>query len=76
MISWILDVKNNLIYYFESFKDGSIGVCLDMWKIGIYAFIEYFIFGWSLRELDEYKKSLVDKGIVFCEFMVYLYLYN
>ena len=76
LISRILDAKNNLIHYSESSKDGSIGARLDMWKIGIHALIEHPISGWSLRELDEYKKILADKGIVSREFTVYSHLHN
>ena len=76
LINRILDVKNNLIHYSENSKDGSIGARLDMWKMGGYAFIEHPISGWSLRELDEYKKSLADKGIVSREFTVYSHLHN
>ena len=60
----ILDAKNNLTYYFEGVKDGSIGARLDMWKIGINAFLEHPFSGWNLQELDNYKMSLVEKGIV------------
>ena len=74
--SRILDAENNLIHYSENSKDGSIGARLDMWKMGIHAFIEHPISGWSLRELDEYKKSLADKGIVSREFTVYSHLHN
>ena len=76
LISRILDTKNNLIHYSENSKDGSIGARLDMWKMGGDAFIEHPISGWSLRELDEYKKSLADKGIVSREFTVYSHLHN
>lgn len=74
--SRILDAENNLIHYSENSKDGSIGARLDMWKMGIHALIEHPISGWSLRELDEYKKSLADKGIVSREFTVYSHLHN
>ena len=74
--SRILDAENNLIHYSENSKDGSIGARLDMWKMGIHAFIEHPISGWSLRELDEYKKSLADKSIVSREFTVYSHLHN
>lgn len=72
----ILDVKNNLSHYSQNSKDGSIGARLDMWKMGVYAFIEHPISGWSLKALDEYKKSLADKGIVSREFTVYSHLHN
>ena len=72
----ILDVKNNLSHYSQNSKDGSIGARLDMWKMGVEAFIEHPIFGWSLKALDEYKKSLADKGIVSREFTVYSHLHN
>lgn len=72
----ILDAKNNLTYYFEGVKDGSIGARLDMWKIGINAFLEHPFSGWNLQELDNYKMSLVEKGIVSQEFIVYSHLHN
>ena len=72
----ILDVKNNLSHYSQNSKDGSIGARLDMWKMGVGAFIEHPISGWSLKALDEYKKSLADKGIVSREFTVYSHLHN
>lgn len=72
----ILDVKNNLSHYSQNSKDGSIGARLDMWKMGVDAFIEHPISGWSLKALDEYKKSLADKGIVSREFTVYSHLHN
>ena len=72
----ILDAKNNLIHYSENLKDGSIGARLDMWKMGIYAFIEHPISGWNLKELDEYKKELADKGIVSHEFIGFSHLHN
>lgn len=72
----ILDAKNNLIHYSENSKDGSIGARLDMWKMGVDAFIEHPISGWSLKALDEYKKSLADKGVVSREFTVYSHLHN
>ena len=72
----ILDAKNNLIHYSENSKDGSIGARLDMWKMGVDAFIEHPISGWSLKALDEYKKGLADKGIVSREFTVYSHLHN
>ena len=72
----ILDAKNNLIHYSENSKDGSIGARLDMWKMGVDAFIEHPISGWSLKALDEYKKNLADKGIVSREFTVYSHLHN
>lgn len=72
----ILDVKDNLIHYSENSKDGSIGARLDMWKMGVDAFIEHPISGWSLKALYEYKKSLADKGIVSREFTVYSHLHN
>lgn len=72
----ILDVKNNLSHYSQNSKDGSIGARLDMWKMGMDAFIEHPISGWSLKALDEYKKSLADKGIVSREFTVYSHLHN
>ncbi|WP_118791729.1 O-antigen ligase family protein [Haemophilus haemolyticus] len=72
----ILDVKNNLSHYSQNSKDGSIGARLDMWKMGVDTFIEHPISGWSLKALDEYKKSLADKGIVSREFTVYSHLHN
>ena len=72
----ILDVKNNLSHYSQNSKDGSIGARLDMWKMGLDAFIEHPISGWSLKALDEYKKSLADKGVVSREFTVYSHLHN
>ena len=72
----ILDVKNNLSHYSQNSKDGSIGARLDMWKMGVDAFIEHPISGWSLKALDEYKNSLADKGIVSSEFTVYSHLHN
>ena len=72
----ILDVKNNLRHYSQNSKDGSIGARLDMWRMGVDAFIEHPISGWSLKALDEYKKSLADKGIVSREFTVYSHLHN
>ena len=72
----ILDVKNNLSHYSQNSKDGSIGARLDMWKMGVDAFIEHPISGWSLKALDEYKKSLADKGIVSREYTVYSHLHN
>lgn len=72
----ILDVKNNLSHYSQNSKDGSIGARLDMWKMGVDAFIEHPISGWSLKALDEYKKSLADKGVVSREFTVYSHLHN
>ena len=72
----ILDVKNNLSHYSQNSKDGSIGARLDMWKMGVEAFIEHPIFGWSLKALDEYKKNLADKGIVSREFTGYSHLHN
>ena len=72
----ILDVKNNLSHYSQNSKDGSIGARLDMWKMGVDAFIEHPISGWSLKALDEYKKNLADKGIVSSEFTVYSHLHN
>ena len=35
-----------------------------MWKIGLNSFLEHPISGWSLRDLDDYKKDLADKDIV------------
>ena len=72
----ILDVKNNLSHYSQNSKDGSIGARLDMWKMGVDAFIEHPISGWSLKALDEYKKNLADKGIVSREFTGYSHLHN
>ena len=72
----ILDAKNNLIHYSENSKDGSIGARLDMWKMGIYAFIEHPISGWNLNELDEYKKELADKGIVSHEILGFSHFHN
>ena len=72
----ILDAKNNLAYYFEGLKDGSVGARLDMWKIGFNAFIEHPIGGWSLSELAGYKMSLAEKGLVSHEFIVYSHLHN
>ena len=72
----ILNVKNNLSHYSQNSKDGSIGARLDMWKMGVDAFIEHPISGWSLKALDKYKKSLADKGVVSREFTVYSHLHN
>lgn len=72
----MLDAKNNLAYYFEGIKDGSVGARLDMWKIGINAFLEHPFLGWNLQELDNYKMSLAEKGLVPHEFIVYSHLHN
>jgi len=68
--------KKNFISLSEKSKKGSIGARLDMWKMGIYAFIEHPISGWNLNELDEYKKELADKGIVSHEFIGFSHFHN
>ena len=49
------------LYLSGDHKVSSIGERLDMWKIGSKAFLEHPISGWSLKELDSYKKDLSDK---------------
>ena len=53
-----------------------IGERLDMWKIGSKAFLEHPISGWSLKELDSYKKDLSDKNIVTKASISFSHLHN
>lgn len=72
----VLSAKNSFFDYFNGVKDGSIGARLDMWKIGIHAFIEHPFSGWSLKELQDYKLELVQSGIISQEFTVFSHLHN
>ena len=76
IISVVLTVNNKFVnrlseaeyelklYLSGDDKVSSIGERLDMWKIGLNSFLEHPISGWSLRDLDDYKKDLADKDIV------------
>ena len=57
-------------------KVSSIGERLDMWKIGSKAFLEHPISGWSLKELDYYKKDLADKDVVTKASISFSHLHN
>ena len=72
----ILSVKSALTSYSNGVKDGSIGARLDMWKMGIDAFLEHPISGWNLKELENYKKELAEKGVVSPEFIQYTHFHN
>lgn len=72
----ILLVKNGLSSYSEGIKDGSIGARLDMWKMGIHAFVEHPFSGWSLTDLESYKLELVQNGIVSHQFTIFSHFHN
>jgi len=72
----VLSVKSALTSYSNGVKDGSIGARLDMWKMGIDAFLEHPISGWNLKELENYKKELAEKGVVSPEFIQYTHFHN
>ncbi|OOF67558.1 O-antigen ligase family protein [Rodentibacter caecimuris] len=69
--------KQELSFYLDGRdKAGSVGQRLDMWKIGSHAFLEHPISGWNLKELDNYKKELVEKGIIDKASIRYSHLHN
>ncbi|MBF1217769.1 MAG: O-antigen ligase family protein [Haemophilus parainfluenzae] len=88
IISVVLTVNNKFVnrlseaqyelklYLSGDDKVSSIGERLDMWKIGSKAFLEHPISGWSLKELDYYKKDLSDKNIVTKASISFSHLHN
>ena len=88
IISVVLTVNNKFVnrlseaqyelklYLSGDNKVSSIGERLDMWKIGSKAFLEHPISGWSLKELDYYKKDLADKDVVTKASISFLHLHN
>ena len=88
IISVVLTTNNKLVnrlseaqyelklYLSGDDKVSSIGERLDMWKIGSKAFLEHPISGWSLKELDYYKKDLSDKNIVTKASISFSHLHN
>ncbi len=88
IISVVLTVNNKFVnrlseaqyelklYLSGDDKVSSIGERLDMWKIGSKAFLEHPISGWSLKELDSYKKDLSDKNIVTKASISFSHLHN
>ena len=88
IISVVLTVNNKFVnrlseaqyelklYLSGDDKVSSIGERLDMWKIGSKAFLEHPISGWSLKELDYYKKALSDKNIVTKASISFSHLHN
>ena len=88
IISVVLTTNNKLVnrlseaqyelklYLSGDDKVSSIGERLDMWKIGSKAFLEHPISGWSLKELDSYKKDLSDKNIVTKASISFSHLHN
>ena len=73
----ISDAKYQLDVYLSSYnKVSSVGERLDMWKIGSKAFLEHPISGWSLKELDYYKKDLADKDVVTKASISFSHLHN
>ena len=88
IISVVLTVNNKFVnrlseaqyelklYLSGDDKVSSIGERLDMWKIGSKAFLERPISGWSLKELDYYKKDLSDKNIVTKASISFSHLHN
>lgn len=76
-IGRISDAKYQLDVYLSSYnKVSSVGERLDMWKIGSKAFLEHPISGWSLKELDYYKKDLADKDVVTKASISFSHLHN
>ena len=88
IISVVLTVNNKFVnrlseaqyelklYLSGDDKVSSIGERLDMWKIGSKAFLERPISGWSLKELDYYKKDLADKDVVTKASISFSHLHN
>ena len=88
IISVVLTVNNKFVnrlseaqyelklYLSGDDKVSSIGERLDMWKIGSKAFLEHPISGWSLKELDYYKKDLADKDVVTKASISFSHLHN
>ena len=73
----ISDAKYQLDVYLSGYnKVSSVGERLDMWKIGSKAFLEHPISGWSLKELDYYKKDLADKDVVTKTSISFSHLHN
>ena len=73
----ISDAKYQLDVYLSGYnKVSSVGERLDMWKIGSKAFLEHPISGWSLKELDYYKKDLADKDVVTKASISFSHLHN
>ena len=73
----ISDTKYQLEVYLSGYnKVSSVGERLDMWKIGSKAFLEHPISGWSLKELDYYKKDLADKDVVTKASISFSHLHN
>lgn len=73
----ISDAKYQLDVYLSSYnKVSSVGERLDMWKIGSKAFLEHPVSGWSLKELDYYKKDLADKDVVTKASISFSHLHN
>ena len=73
----ISDAKYQLDVYLSGYnKVSSVGERLDMWKIGSKAFLEHPISGWSLKELDYYKKNLADKDVVTKASISFSHLHN
>ena len=88
IISVVLTVNNKFVnrlseaqyelklYLSGDDKVSSIGERLDMWKIGSKAFLEHPVSGWSLKELDYYKKDLADKDVVTKASISFSHLHN
>ena len=88
IISVVLTVNNKFVnrlseaqyelklYLSGDDKVSSIGERLDMCKIGSKAFLEHPISGWSLKELDYYKKNLADKDVVTKASISFSHLHN
>ena len=88
IISVVLTTNNKLVnrlseaqyelklYLSGDDKVSSIGERLDMWKLGSKAFLEHPISGWSLKELDYYKKDLADKDVVTKASISFSHLHN
>ena len=73
----ISDAKYQLDVYLSGYnKVSSVGERLDMWKIGSKAFLEHPVSGWSLKELDYYKKDLADKDVVTKASISFSHLHN
>lgn len=55
---------NQLELYFEGNSNSSVGARLDMWKIGLLAFLEQPIFGWGTTPYKEVFIDYVNSGVV------------
>ena len=73
----ISDTIYQLDVYLSGYdKISSVGERLDMWKIGLNSFLEHPISGWSLMDLEDYKKDLADKDVVTKASISFLHLHN